>query len=84
MTRLTITEARETLADILNRVAFQGERIVLLRHGKEAAALVSVEDLKALEELEDHLDNEAADVALMEAEEKGTVPWEEVKKRLGM
>ena len=38
------------------RVAYKGERIVLERHGKDVAALVSVEDLELLEELEDRTD----------------------------
>jgi prevent-host-death family protein len=48
---LSISEARETLAEVINRVAYQGERVVLRRHGKAVAALVSAEDLRRLETL---------------------------------
>jgi prevent-host-death family protein len=52
MAELSITEARETLAEIVNRVAYQGERVVLHRHGKAVAALISAADLKRLAELD--------------------------------
>lgn len=52
MAELSISEARETFAEIVNRVAYQGERVVLHRHGKAVAALVSAADLKRLAELD--------------------------------
>ena len=81
MTRLATSSLREKLADALNRVAYSGERIVLERRGKDVAALVSLEDLAVLEELEDRIDLEEAREALKES---GTVPWEEVRTRLGL
>jgi len=51
---------------------------VLERHGKAVAALVSVEDLELLEDLEDRLDLEAVRAA---REEPGTVPYEEVRRK---
>ena len=82
MTRLTTTEIRERLSEALNQAAYRGERIVLTRHGKDIAALISAEDLALLEELEDHLDNQAAREAL--AEKGKNVPWEKLKKELGL
>ena len=76
--------ARDGLSDTLNRVSYGKERIIIKRHGKELAALVPMEDLKFLEELEDKLDLEEALAALTEAENEGTVPWEKVKKDLGL
>ncbi|MBI2372311.1 MAG: type II toxin-antitoxin system Phd/YefM family antitoxin [Deltaproteobacteria bacterium] len=86
MIRLTTTEVRSGFADILNRVAYRGERIVLHRRGKDVAALIPVEDLALLEELEDRLDVEEGEKALAEAEAKGEkpVPWEQAKKDLGL
>ncbi|MEV5748921.1 type II toxin-antitoxin system Phd/YefM family antitoxin [Actinoallomurus sp. NPDC052308] len=50
MTReVPVTQARADLAELVNRVGYTGERIVLTRHGKPLAALVPVEDLEALE-----------------------------------
>ncbi|MEP6801736.1 MAG: type II toxin-antitoxin system prevent-host-death family antitoxin [Acidobacteriota bacterium] len=49
MTILPASEARAGLSEILNRVAFGGERIVLERHGKHVAAIVPMSDLSSLE-----------------------------------
>ena len=52
-----VTEARKEFADLVNRVAYSGERIALTRRGKVMAALVSAEDLELLERLrEQHAD----------------------------
>jgi prevent-host-death family protein len=76
--------ARDGLSDTLNRVSYGKERIVIRRHGKEIAALVPMEDLAFLEELEDRLDLEEARAALAEAGTDDTIPWEKVKKDLGL
>jgi prevent-host-death family protein len=81
MTRLTASAVRDTLGDTLNRVAYRGERIILERHGKAVAALVSVEDLSLLEALEDRLDMQAARRAQRET---GAVPYEEVRQKAGL
>ena len=47
-----MTQAREELADLINRVAYGHERIVLTRHSKPVACLVPPEDLARLEEQE--------------------------------
>lgn len=44
-----MTQARAELAELVSRVGYSGERIVLTRHGRALAALVPVEDLEALE-----------------------------------
>ncbi|MDP9847834.1 type II toxin-antitoxin system Phd/YefM family antitoxin [Streptosporangium lutulentum] len=43
------TVARGQLAELMGRVAYGGERIVLSRHGKPAVALVSIADLERLQ-----------------------------------
>lgn len=42
-------EARQALGGLMNRVAAGGERVVLTRHGAGVVAIVSMEDLNALE-----------------------------------
>jgi prevent-host-death family protein len=81
-----IAEIRTNMADALNRVVYQGERVVLERRGKEVAAIVSLEDLALLEALEDREDVAAARKALAEMKRKGQklIPLEEIKRRLGM
>ena len=81
MTQIGIKDIRDNLADALNRVAYSGERIVLARRGKGVAALVSMEDLRLLETLEEEADLKAAKKA---RKEKGSVPLADIKARLGM
>lgn len=66
MDTLSIVELRNNLADTLNRVAYGGERLVFARRGKPVAALVSPEDLAALEAAEDANDVQAAKRVLQE------------------
>lgn len=44
---IPVTEARAQLSDLINRVGYGGERIVLTRHGKPLVALVPAADLEA-------------------------------------
>lgn len=46
---IPVTEARGQLAELINRVAYGHERIVLTRHSKPVACLVPPEDLQRLE-----------------------------------
>lgn len=81
-----IAEIRNNLAEALNRVIYAGERIVLERRGKPAAAIVSLEDLALLEAVEDGEDVKAAKRAIAEMKRKGEkpIPWNQVKKELGL
>ncbi len=81
MTKVTTVNARQQFADIINKSAYAKERIVLTRRGKDVVALVPIEDLKLLEEIEDRLDIEAARKAL---KERGSIPWKKVKAELGL
>jgi prevent-host-death family protein len=47
--RLPVAQAKAKLSELMARVAHGGERIVIERHGKPLAALVSIEDLEKLE-----------------------------------
>ncbi|MFJ5560602.1 type II toxin-antitoxin system Phd/YefM family antitoxin [Streptomyces sp. NPDC093250] len=51
---IPVTQARAELADLINRVVYGGERVVVTRHGKPLVAFVSADDLRRLEELEEH------------------------------
>ena len=46
---ISMTEARAQLADLANRAAYGGERVVLTRHGKPFVALISAADLALLD-----------------------------------
>jgi len=79
--RIALSDARGRLSDTVNRVAYAKDRITLHRHGKDLVAIVPVEDLERLRELEDLLDIEAARAALRES---GGRPHEEVRRRLDL
>ena len=66
MTTMSIVEARNGLAEVINRVSYGGERVVFARRGKPVAALVSPDDLALLQRLEDAEDLRAARKALRE------------------
>jgi len=82
MGRVTVTEVRDQISDTLNRVAYKGERLVVRRHGKDVAAIVPVEDLELLRELEDKRDIELAKKALAESKER--IPYDKIRKQLGL
>ena len=86
MSRISVSEAREDLSETLNRVAYGRERVVLHRHGKDVAAVVSMEDLvlfeRLLEEYETRLDVKEADKALAESSDR--VRYELIRKELGL
>jgi antitoxin Phd len=84
MIKLPASQVRKDFAEALNKVAYQHERIVLHRRGKDVAALVPMEDLELLEKIEDQLDIEAADKALADPQNKTRIPWEQVKAKLGL
>ena len=79
--RVRASIARDSFADTLNRVAYRGERIVLERHGKPVAALVSLDDLDLLERLEDEADVQAVAKA---RRERGSVPYDELRRKAGL
>jgi prevent-host-death family protein len=47
---VAISEARQDFANIVNRVAYRGERIRLMRHGRAVAAIVPIADVERLEQ----------------------------------
>jgi prevent-host-death family protein len=81
---LPATEARARFSEVVNRAAFASERVVLTRRGKRFAAVVPIEDLDFLEEMEDRADAEDYRAALKAAREKPRVKWEDLKKELGL
>lgn len=119
---LPISEARDNLAEVVNKVAYGGEVRYLTRRGRRLAVLASLEAiartraealesvaalvktaLESLDEnsdgkpklrelldelvelIEDEEDIAAAEAALARIEAgEPTVPWEEVRARLGL
>ena len=84
MTDIPITAARDDLSDVVNRAAYSRERICLTRHGKAVACVVSVEEARLLDLIEDRLDLSDALDALRELREHAPVRWEDLKAELGV
>ena len=81
-TTISTAEARKNFADIVNKVAYGKESIVLTRRGHEIAALVSIDELELLRQIEDYVDIEDANKAL--AEPGDNVSAKEIWKELGL
>lgn len=81
---ISLTDARDTLGDLVAKVRHTGERVALSKNGKPVAVLISTDDLKALEAFEDAEDVRAYDEAKAEFEADGgkTVSLDEIKARL--
>lgn len=80
--RIAVSGARNNLADIVNRIAYGGERIIIRRRNKDVAAIIPVEDLALLQKLEDTLDIEAIREAIKESSER--IPYEKARQELGL
>ncbi len=52
MDSVNVVEARKSLSELMARVAFGRHRIIVERHGRPMAALISIDDLRRLEEFE--------------------------------
>ena len=85
---MTITvstvKARNQLSDLINRVAYGKERVVLSRRGRALAGIVPLEDMRLLEQIEDLLDLDDARAALKEVAKKGAVSWASLKAEQGL
>ena len=84
MGALSMAEAREGLADVIQRVEESNERMVITREDKPVAALVSMDDAAVLEMLEDDLDRREALEALEDYESAGGVSLSQLKADLGL
>ena len=79
---ISTAEARKKFAEIVNKVAYGKEPIVLTRRGEEIAALISMEELELLQLIEDHMDIEDAQKALAGSGEN--IPAKKFWKELGL
>jgi prevent-host-death family protein len=50
--RTSVSDARQGFAEIVNRAAYGGDRVIVARHGRDIAAIVPMSDVRLLEELE--------------------------------
>ncbi len=53
---VSVREAKARFSELSNRVVWGGERFIIKRHDKPFVALVSVDDLKRIERLEERME----------------------------
>ena len=81
MSELAVSDARERLAEVIER-ARSGEAVYVTRRGRRVAVIVDADAYDALvEAAEDAVDRAELDAARAEDD---YVPWEEVKADLGL
>jgi prevent-host-death family protein len=80
---ITVSEARQDFADVVNRVAYGNERVTVVRRGRDLVAIVPLSDVLLLEAIEDELDLAAAREALADSDEAPRIQWTELRARLG-
>ena len=84
---LTVSEARRTLAAIIDRVRADHRPVYLARRGRRVVAVIDADDLDEITALaEDMADIRAAQAARdeMRATGEAPIPWEQVKADLGL
>jgi prevent-host-death family protein len=79
--QIPVTQARAELADLINRVVYGGERVVVTRHGKPLVALVSAADLERLDALDAPVEGQVIS-AVSSVREVASAPRE--RQRLGI
>ena len=81
MTVIKVSEFRSDISDYANKVAYTGERICVERNNKPLFAIVPIDDMRLLEQLEDQMDLELAKEAL----KKGKfISFDSLKKEFGI
>ena len=78
--KISAADARKKFADIINRVAYGKESFVLTRRGVPLAAIVSMDDLMLLQEIEEQMDIDDAWKARNEPGEN--ISWEKLREEL--
>ena len=79
---ISTADARMSFSEIINKVAYGNEPIILTRRGKRIAAIVSINEFELLQRIEDHMDIADAKAALSETGEN--ISAEEAWKSLGL
>lgn len=88
MVTVSSEQVRDGLGELINRVAYGGERVMVTRRGKKIAGIISAEELElfeaVLDAIEDEIDIPLVKERLAEAEKEGWIPLEQLEKELGL
>jgi len=83
---LSTAAARDNFAEMVNRAAYGGERVLVSRRGKPLAAIVPLVDIEAMEALEDEMDSALIRKRVAEWERDGRpgTSLEKIAKKYGI
>jgi len=88
MVTVSSEEVRDGLGELINRVAYGGERVMVTRRGKKIVGIVSAEEMElldaVLDSIEDEIDVPLVRERLAEMEREGGIPLEQLKAELGL
>lgn len=79
MNNVTSAQARDQFPDLVSQATYAKKRTIITRRGKKVAAIIPIEDLERLQEIEDREDIKKIEYALEHGEFED---WEVVKKEL--
>jgi len=81
-TTISTADARKHFADLVNKVAYGHNSVILTRRGEKIAALIPIEEHDLLMQLQDVIDIDDAKKALSEPGEN--IPAKEFWEKLGL
>lgn len=86
--RLRATAVRDNFAQTVNGVADGSNHVILIQEGKDVAAIIHIEEFwlleSLIEQLEDDFYAEEAEKILAQTKPEDYIPYEQVKKELGL
>ena len=84
VTHMPLADVKNRLSEVVDRVEKTSQRLVITKHGRPAAVLISVDELESLEETLDIISNPEVMAEIRDARaayERGEqVTFEEIKK----
>ena len=84
VTEMTVADARNDWAQLVNRAAYGKEQVVLTRHGRELVALVPVEDLHIANRLRRFVARKDVARALDDLDAGKATSWTQLRQELGL
>jgi PHD/YefM family antitoxin component YafN of YafNO toxin-antitoxin module len=79
---LSVTDLKKEFRQATGKVEHGQVRLVIERNNKAAFALIPIEDLELLQRVEDLIDAQAAEASMKDP--RRSIPWEELKAKLGL
>jgi|GEM_PF-1199592 len=88
METISSKDIRDHLSDVLNKVAYKGQKYTLTRSGKEVAVILFIEEWrlveKMMQKLEDEKDIRDVDEARSSYKKDGGIPFDQAMKELAL